>query len=1047
MQQGKSITRKIVFTTWLGVIVLAVCLVSAMTFFMYSLTDTILLNILQPMAKTAAKSVEGNLHTLADRFFLIRSSSALNAANVTVETQKSALDKVTAGIEFEWLGIYSQNGALIAGNENCPRTIAGRDLFGLLKETSNLAIEETSVGNSGLEIIMGVPMQSTQAGVTNYLAGSYNYDVLSDVLSNINIGESGTAFIIDAKGRVIAHKDLGQVYSRASITGSFGESEKAQALILTMKQGQTGSVEIMSPDGAAFVSYAPIRGTRWSLGIQVPRSNFISPVQQAVFTSVFITAILLLFFAIGSKAFLTKILTEPLLAITDSASKLAEGKFETKLPKKLADRTDEIGQLSSAFVKMSDSIRDVIAQIGQLTKAAQIGALNERVDLSARQGDYYLILAGMNATMDVICSHLDAMPGAFALFGENRLPIYLNHEMQEIFAVHGLDEKGTSPLAAIVCPDANGVLDFEVDKLFGNESKNGDTYKKDVILFDQNGDERDYALTLRRIGEQGQDNKNVCVMLIASDVTTLTNARVAAEMASKAKSNFLSSMSHEMRTPMNAIIGMTTIARSSDSIERKDYCLGKIDAASTHLLGVINDILDMSKIEANKFELSPTAFDFEKMLQKVINVINFRVDEKQQKFVVHVDENIPPSLIGDDQRLTQVITNLLSNATKFTPEGGKVKLAARMLQENDGICTIQIDVTDTGIGISAEQQARLFSSFEQADSGTSRKYGGTGLGLAISKHIIEMMDGRIWVQSKLGEGATFSFTIQAKRGTNEKRGLLKPGRDWKNVRVLAVDDEPEIREYFEEIAKRLGLTCEVAASGEEACALIERKGGYDIYFIDWKMPGMNGIELSRRIKEGHNTQSVVIMISATEWSFIEDDAKSAGVDKFLPKPLFISEVADIINQCLGSDNLPKREVTAGTAKDAFAGYRIILAEDVEINREIVLALLAPTDLQIDIAETGIEALQLFTGNPQDYDMIFMDIHMPEMDGYEATRKIRALNTPYAQQIPIVAMTANVFREDIEKCLEAGMNDHVGKPLDFEEVLSKLHKYLPAKNKG
>lgn len=1048
MQPGKSITRKIVFTTWLGVIVLAVCLVSTMTFFMYSLTDTILLNILQPTAKMAAKSVEGNLHTLADRFALIRTSSALTGTKATAETKKAALERVIVGIEFEWLGIYGANGALIVGNEQCPRTIVGRDLFKLMKETDNLAIEETSVGSSGLEIVMGAPMQSSQLGSTNYLAGSYKYDILSDVLSDINIGESGTAFIINANGTVIAHKDLGQVYSRASIVGSMGDSEKAQALIRTMKQGQTGSMKIVSPeDGPSFVSYAPVRGTSWSLGIKVPRSNFISPVQQAVAISIFITALLLLFFAISSKAFITKILTQPLLIITDSASKLAEGKFGSTLPAKLADRNDEIGQLSSAFIKMSDSIMDVIKQIGQLTNAARTGALNERVDASTQQGDYQLILAGMNATLDVVCSHLDSMPGAFALFGENREPLYLNREMQEIFITHELHEKDASLLAAIVSPEVEGTLDLEVDKLFGQESKNGDTYKKNVVLFDQKGDERDYALILRRIGDnesQGLEDKNICVMLIASDITVLTNAKVAAEMASKAKSNFLSNMSHEMRTPMNAIIGMTTIAKATDSNERKDYCLGKIDAASTHLLGVINDILDMSKIEANKFELSPSTFDFEKMLQKVINVVNFKVDEKQQKFIVHVDEKIPHLLIGDDQRLTQVITNLLSNAIKFTPEGGKVSLTAKMLEENDGLCTIQVIVTDNGIGISAEQQERLFSSFVQADSGTSRKYGGTGLGLAISKHIIEMMGGQICIESELGAGATFIFTIQAMRATNEKRGLLKLDRDWSSVSILAVDDEPEIRDYFRAIAKRLGLKCEVAASGEEACALIEQTGGYDVYFVDWRMPGLDGIELSRRIKEGHGAHSVVIMISATEWSFIEDDAKSAGVDKFLSKPLFISDVADIINQCLGSEILPDTEVAIDTAKDAFVNHRIILAEDVEVNREIVLAILASTGLKIDIAETGLEALRLFEDNPQAYDMIFMDIHMPEMDGYEATREIRKLNMSKAKNIPIIAMTANVFREDIEKCFEAGMNDHVGKPLNFEEVLSKLYKFLPKK---
>jgi signal transduction histidine kinase/ActR/RegA family two-component response regulator len=405
--------------------------------------------------------------------------------------------------------------------------------------------------------------------------------------------------------------------------------------------------------------------------------------------------------------------------------------------------------------------------------------------------------------------------------------------------------------------------------------------------------------------------------------------------ASLAKGNFLSNMSHEMRTPMNAIIGMTAIGKDTKDIEKKDYAFGKIEDASVHLLGVINDVLDMSKIEANKLELSPVKFNFEKMLQKVVNVINFRIEERKQSFHVAIDKQIPRVLIGDDQRLSQVLTNLLSNAVKFTPDGGAIRLNARRIEggtqgensspppqagdkdgdEKNQACTIQIEVTDTGIGISEEQQARLFNSFEQAENTTTRKYGGTGLGLAISKRIVEMMGGTVWIESEPGKGSTFAFTVTMK--SDQYKPPLEDTR-------LGVQD--------------------------------------------------TGIEETK-----------------------------------------------------GSDN--------------FTGNRILLAEDVEINREIVLTILEPTGLDIDCAENGAEALQMFSEAPDKYGMIFMDVQMPEMDGYEATRRIRALDIPEAATIPIVAMTANVFKEDIERSLKAGMNDHVGKPLDFEEVLSKLGKYL------
>jgi CheY-like chemotaxis protein len=430
------------------------------------------------------------------------------------------------------------------------------------------------------------------------------------------------------------------------------------------------------------------------------------------------------------------------------------------------------------------------------------------------------------------------------------------------------------------------------------------------------------------------------------------------------------------------------------------------------------------------------------MLRKAVGVIGFRMEEKFQDFTVNIDKHIPRRLIGDDQRLTQVIANLLSNAVKFTPEQGSIRLDARLIKEEDGVCTVRFDAADSGIGISKEQQAKLFSSFHQADSGTSRKYGGTGLGLAISKRIVEMMNGTIWIESEPGSGSTFIFTVEMRRGTNEKgAGLLDSGVNWKNLRILAVDDAPEIRDYFEDIGREFGIVCDTASGGAEALERLEKGDRYDVYFVDWRMPGMDGMEVSRRIKSRDADNSVVIMISATEWSFIEEAAKEAGVDKFLSKPLFPSAIFDCVNECMAKE----AAIELDSSEDAvgrFDGYRILMAEDVEINREIVTTLLEPTRLIIDCADNGTAAVEMFAAAPERYDMIFMDVQMPGMDGYEATRRIRALETPEAKKIPIVAMTANVFREDVEKCVAAGMNSHVGKPLDVGEVLDVLRKYLP-----
>jgi Signal transduction histidine kinase len=525
-------------------------------------------------------------------------------------------------------------------------------------------------------------------------------------------------------------------------------------------------------------------------------------------------------------------------------------------------------------------------------------------------------------------------------------------------------------------------------------------------------------------------------------------AKNKSDIENRHKSAFLANMSHEIRTPMNAIIGMTTIGKSAADSIRKDYCFTKIEDASNHLLGVINDILDMSKIEANKFELTPTEFELEKMLRRVVNVVNFRIDEKQQKLSVHIDHAIPRTLIGDDQRIAQVITNLLGNAVKFTPEKGAISLTVRLAGKVNDICTLQVSVSDTGIGINAEQQEKIFNSFEQAESSTTRKYGGTGLGLAISKNIVEMMGGAIWVQSEPGKGSVFTFTIQLQRGSEGKNVLLSPDINLSNVRILTVDDDSDVLKYFMEITQSFGIMCDIAISGEKALQLVDQNGGYHIYFIDWKMPVMDGIQLAREIKTRVSENSIVIMISAVEWSTVADEAKAAGVDKFLSKPLFPSTIAEIINECLGVDKRDVKKSQAADIAGIFAGRRILLAEDVEINREIVQTLLEPTKLEIDCAENGVEAVRMFSEAPLKYDMIFMDIQMPEMDGYDATRRIRALNIPQAKTIPIIAMTANVFREDVERCLKAGMDGHVGKPVDFNEVLAKLRSFwdTPGLNK-
>lgn len=810
--------------------------------------------------------------------------------------------------------------------------------------------------------------------------------------------------IVTSDEHLIYHaqeKWLGKPLSKLAI---FNEAIEAKNQIFRHLKAEESGVVFIDQNGANDIcSYAPMPSTGWGFIGLLDADIALESVRQQILRLVIASAgiVILIFFVV---LLATGRIVRPIQALQLASDRIADGERHIELP---LESDDELGSLARAFMKMADKVEEREERIRQLE--------NTRFQTLVKNipGATFRCTASQDPIVEFVSQPIEELSGypPEAFLGENRLR-YDQIVLPEDRLVR--EQKIKRAVAAgepweieyrILRKDGSQRWVYECGRAVSNEG--GPTWLDGILLDDTARKEMEQALQL---------------------------AREEADAANEAKSAFLANMSHEIRTPMNAVIGLSHLALQTELSQRQRDYLSKIQLAGNSLLGIINDILDFSKIEAGKIDIEAIDFRLDEVLENVVGILAPKAAEKHLELLVSREPQLPNFLRGDPLRLGQILINLASNAIKFT-EHGEVVIRVELADPK----TLKFSVTDTGIGMTTEQIGRLFQSFSQADSSTTRRYGGTGLGLAICRKLVEMMGGKICVESTPGMGSVFSFTLGVQEAEDVLPPAFVPAKELEGMRVLVVDDHLSSREIIEEMIESFSFRCHSVSDGEQALKALESAppdDPYSLILIDWRMPGLDGLEVSRRIRQHHGPKPRIIMVTGYGREEVRAQAQKVGLDGFLMKPVTPSLLFDSIQTAMGGSLGDTRLVQLQSIdRPKFGGARVLLAEDNEINQQVAKELLSLVGIEVTVAVNGQEAVKIATEG--DFQLILMDVDMPVMDGYEATRELRRRG----YKLPILAMTAHALLTARAQSLAAGMDEHLTKPINPEALYAMLARFL------